>query len=53
MYVNKILRFSKNIALDLLSMGKGFSYGFLIFGLFFLIIAAVLYGILVLKNFIL
>lgn len=50
MYVNKITRFFKNVSLDLFSMGKGFTYGFLLFALFFLILAAVLYGILVLKN---
>lgn len=51
--MQRILSFYKNIALDLFSMMKGFTYGFFIFGLFLVIMGALLYGILYLKNIIL
>jgi len=40
----------KNMFLDLFSMGKGFIYGFIMVGLFILIVTVLLYGILFLKN---
>lgn len=46
----KVLDTFKNIFLDLFSMGKGFTYGFLMAGLFIVIFSALIYVILFLKN---
>ncbi|MBU8907513.1 hypothetical protein [Desertibacillus haloalkaliphilus] len=46
----KIVDLIKNMFLDLLSMGKGFVYGFVMVGLFIVICGALLYAILYLKN---
>ncbi len=48
-----ILKTVKNICLDLFSMFKGFTYGFLMVGLFIIIGGALLYGVLYLKNIVL
>jgi hypothetical protein len=46
----KVLGTFKHTSLDLVAMGKGFAYGFIMFGLFIAIAGAFLYGILFLKN---
>ncbi|WP_179194739.1 hypothetical protein [Bacillus sp. EAC] len=46
----KILGTLKNMLLDLISMGKGFIYGFAMVGLLVVISSAILYGILYIKN---
>gem|GEM_PF-1942029 len=43
----------KNMFLDLFSMVRGFTYGFLMVGLFILVVGALIYGILYLKNIVL
>ena len=40
--MDKIIDTLKNMFLDLLSMGKGFLYGFIMVGLFILIVGALL-----------
>ena len=48
--MNKIIGTFKNMFLDLFSMGKGFLYGFIMVGLFILIVGALLSVILYVKN---
>jgi hypothetical protein len=48
--VNKMVDTFKNMFFDLVSMGKGFIYGFIMVGLFILIVGALIYGILFLRN---
>ncbi len=48
--MSKLIHFIKDIVLDLLSMFKGFLYGFVMIGLFIVVCAALIYGILFLKN---
>ncbi|WP_197061368.1 hypothetical protein [Halobacillus sp. BBL2006] len=40
----------KQMFIDLLSMGKGFVYGFVMVGLFIIIGGALLYGVLFIRN---
>ena len=47
--MNKIIDILKNMFLDLFSMGKGFLYGFIMVGLFILIVGALLSVILYVK----
>lgn len=48
--MNKTVEAFKNMFLDLVSMGKGLVYGFVMIGLLILIGCALLYGILFLRN---
>ncbi|MEK4244397.1 hypothetical protein MKZ20_03530 [Psychrobacillus sp. FSL K6-2684] len=48
--MNKAVETFKNMFLDLVSMGKGLVYGFVMIGLLILIGGALLYGILFLRN---
>ena len=48
--LNKLIDTLKNMFLDLFSMGRGFLYGFIMVGLFILIVGILLYGIFYLKN---
>ncbi|WP_394218689.1 hypothetical protein [Halobacillus trueperi] len=48
--MNFILRTLKNMALDFISMIKGFTYGFIMVGLFIGLLGGVLYGVLYLRN---
>ncbi len=45
-----IFKTFKNMFLDLFSMFRGFTYGFLMVGIFILVVGALLYGILYLMN---
>ncbi|WP_199860654.1 hypothetical protein [Oceanobacillus damuensis] len=49
--MNKVLDSFRNLFMDLFSAGKGFLYGFTIIGLFLVVGAVLLYGILSLRNF--
>lgn len=51
--MNKIFSTLKDMFLDLYSMGKGFIYGFVMIGLFMLIVIFVVYIFLTLRNLIL
>ncbi|MFC0275026.1 hypothetical protein ACFFIX_27405 [Metabacillus herbersteinensis] len=48
--MSKVIDIFKNMFLDIFSMGKGFVYGFVMVGLFIVICAALIYGVLFLKN---
>jgi hypothetical protein len=48
----KVVDIFKNMFLDLFSMGKGFVYGFVMVALFIAICTALIYGFLIIKNFI-
>ncbi|SFF97333.1 hypothetical protein SAMN05216353_11670 [Halobacillus alkaliphilus] len=48
-----IFKSIKNMFLDLISMIRGFTYGFLMVGLFILVVGTLIYGILYLKNIVL
>ena len=48
--MNKMVETFKGMFLDLVSMGKGFIYGFVSVGLLILICDALLDGILLLRN---
>jgi hypothetical protein len=48
--MKKVVNIFKNMLLDLYSMGKGFLYGFIMVGLLVVIVGALLYGVLYLKN---
>ncbi|WP_407270267.1 hypothetical protein [Radiobacillus sp. PE A8.2] len=48
--MSKLLSGFKNMFLDLFSMGKGFTYGFVMVGLFVVICGVLIYGFLYLRN---
>ncbi|MEC3885648.1 hypothetical protein VKA52_18150 [Halobacillus sp. HZG1] len=48
--MNFILRTIKNMALDILSMLKGFTYGFIMVGLMIGLLGGAIYGVLYLRN---
>lgn len=48
--MRKVVDIFKNMFLDLYSMAKGFIYGFVMVGLFFILGAALIYVVLLLKN---
>ncbi|MBN9654009.1 hypothetical protein J0K78_07015 [Halobacillus sp. GSS1] len=48
--MNFILRTIKNMSLDILSMLKGFTYGFIMVGLMIGLLGGAIYGVLYLRN---
>lgn len=46
----KLLESFRNMFLDLVSMGKGFVYGFVMVGLLIVVCSVLIYGFIILKN---